>query len=681
MGGRSKKRSSKGGYKAPVDEESLIKKGASIKAIKTWNDVEHDSDEEFDASRDKVLLGFDKKMNKHSRKAGLSDEESDQEVFGVTAAGSSGEEDKDEDSAAVDSDNFYSDEEDENKKKDSRFEDGAWGKQKHNYYDADDYGSNTDDDDEAFAEEAEEALRLQKKQMETLDEGDFIDEFSAQLGVASKGDSSISRLVSSVDDTQAHLDMDSVTLNNDGSYDISDAKRQALLSLPEAEKLKVIQAESPELLTLVNDMKTYWGIVRSEVRPVLDRAADLGIRADDHPALAFYAAKHQLLMSYINNVAVYLVVKASTSEERGGIDLRDHPVISSIVEFRRRVEIMGALQKKLEPLLDIFAEDLASGIIGTGAEAKAQADAAAASTAVLAEESDVDMDDDVEQTTEEVAAALKASKARKSKSKSTSFLDVSSLLGKDASGGDSYAELQAMLKKDKASRRKQAQADTVSGWDAIEDGDFGEQDHLGEDDAEDKARAIRRLRHHAKRIAQAQTKRSFKNNLSGDMDVPYKNRRLDKLRLDDESVNAIKARADDFGDDLDMDVDSDGAADKDGEDDYYAQVVRGKQEQADAKEARRQEQWKMMVEANVAVEAPVEGEAKRNVNYQILKNKGLMPRRTKEQRNPRVKRRKRFEQAKKKISSAVTQVRTLEGNYGGEATGIKSGLSRSTRFK
>ncbi|KAI7821145.1 Sas10 C-terminal domain-containing protein [Kickxella alabastrina] len=644
MGGRSKKRSSKGGYKAPVDEESLIKKGASIKAIKTWNDVEHDSDEEFDASRDKVLLGFDKKMNKHSRKAGLSDEESDQEVFGVTAAGSSGEEDKDEDSAAADSDNFYSDEEDENKKKDSRFEDGAWGKQKHNYYDADDYGSNTDDDDEAFAEEAEEALRLQKKQMETLDEGDFIDEFSAQLGVSSKGDSSISRLVSSVDDTQAHLDMDSVALNNDGSYDISDAKRQALLSLPEAEKLKVIQAESPELLTLVDDMKTYWGIVRSEVRPVLDRAADLG---------------------YINNVAVYLVVKASTSEERGGIDLRDHPVISSIVEFRRRVEIMGALQKKLEPLLDIFAEDLASGIIGTGAEAKAQADAAAAaSTAALAEESDVDMDDDVEQTTEEVAAALKASKARKSKSKSTSFLDVSSLLGKDASGGDSYAELQAMLKKDKASRRKQAQADTVSGWDAIEDGDFGEQDHLGEDDAEDKARAIRRLRHHAKRIAQAQTKRSFKNNLSGDMDVPYKNRRLDKLRLDDESVNAIKARADDFGDDLDMD---------DGEDDYYAQVVRGKQEQADAKEARRQEQWKMMVEAN--------GEAKRNVNYQILKNKGLMPRRTKEQRNPRVKRRKRFEQAKKKISSAVTQVRTLEGNYGGEATGIKSGLSRSTRFK
>ncbi|KAJ2061273.1 something about silencing protein 10 [Coemansia sp. S146] len=88
-----------------------------------------------------------------------------------------------------------------------------------------------------------------------------------------------------------------------------------------------------------------------------------------------------------------------------------------------------------------------------------------------------------------------------------------------------------------------------------------------------------------------------------------------------------------------------------------------------------------MVEANVAGEAAVEGETKRNVNYQILKNRGLVPKRTKEQRNPRVKRRNRYEQAKKKLNSSVTQVRALEGNYGGEATGIKSNLSRSTRFK
>ncbi|KAJ2136908.1 something about silencing protein 10, partial [Coemansia sp. RSA 637] len=97
--------------------------------------------------------------------------------------------------------------------------------------------------------------------------------------------------------------------------------------------------------------------------------------------------------------------------------------------------------------------------------------------------------------------------------------------------------------------------------------------------------------------------------------------------------------------------------------------------------ARVQEQWRRMADANAAQDAAVDDEAKRSVNYQILKNKGMMPRRSKDNRNPRVKRRKRYEKAQKKLSSSTAQVRSQEGNYGGEATGIKSSLSRSTRFK
>src|SRR5687767_12311752 len=41
--------------------------------------------------------------------------------------------------------------------------------------------------------------------------------------------------------------------------------------------------------------------------------------------------------------------------------------------------------------------------------------------------------------------------------------------------------------------------------------------------------------------------------------------------------------------------------------------------------------------------------SKRQINYQILKNKGLTPHRKKEQRNPRVKHRNKYEKAKKKI--------------------------------
>lgn len=44
-------------------------------------------------------------------------------------------------------------------------------------------------------------------------------------------------------------------------------------------------------------------------------------------------------------------------------------------------------------------------------------------------------------------------------------------------------------------------------------------------------------------------------------------------------------------------------------------------------------------------------EGPRSVSRAILKNKGLTPHRSKSVRNPRVKKRQRYEQAKKKVSS------------------------------
>jgi U3 small nucleolar RNA-associated protein 3 len=72
--------------------------------------------------------------------------------------------------------------------------------------------------------------------------------------------------------------------------------------------------------------------------------------------------------------------------------------------------------------------------------------------------------------------------------------------------------------------------------------------------------------------------------------------------------------------------------------------------------------------------------SKRQINYEILKNKGLTPHRKKDQRNPRVKHRKKFEKAKKKIKSIKRMVVRQEGPYGGEITGIKTKLSRSVKF-
>jgi U3 small nucleolar RNA-associated protein 3 len=65
----------------------------------------------------------------------------------------------------------------------------------------------------------------------------------------------------------------------------------------------------------------------------------------------------------------------------------------------------------------------------------------------------------------------------------------------------------------------------------------------------------------------------------------------------------------------------------------------------------------------------------RSLTRAILANKGLTPHRSKSVRNPRVKKRQRFEKAKKKVSS---QKAVYKGGIGdsGRYEGEKSGISK-----
>lgn len=79
------------------------------------------------------------------------------------------------------------------------------------------------------------------------------------------------------------------------------------------------------------------------------------------------------------------------------------------------------------------------------------------------------------------------------------------------------------------------------------------------------------------------------------------------------------------------------------------------------------------------LEGVVAGE--RAVGDMILKNRGLVPHKNKLNRNPRVKKREQYRKALIKRRGAVREVRTGETDvYGGEGTGIKSGLSRSRKL-
>ncbi|EDO42004.1 predicted protein, partial [Nematostella vectensis] len=72
---------------------------------------------------------------------------------------------------------------------------------------------------------------------------------------------------------------------------------------------------------------------------------------------------------------------------------------------------------------------------------------------------------------------------------------------------------------------------------------------------------------------------------------------------------------------------------------------------------------------------------KRAITYKISKNKGLTARKKKQERNPRVKLKKKYSKAVIKRKSQVRAVVNEETRYGGETTGIRSQLSRSIKIK
>ncbi|CDW57773.1 something about silencing protein 10 [Trichuris trichiura] len=71
---------------------------------------------------------------------------------------------------------------------------------------------------------------------------------------------------------------------------------------------------------------------------------------------------------------------------------------------------------------------------------------------------------------------------------------------------------------------------------------------------------------------------------------------------------------------------------------------------------------------------------KRSITYEMKKNKGLMPKRKKEQRNPRVKHRNRYRKALKKLRSKRPDVKKEMQRYSGEPRGINPYVVRSEDF-
>ncbi|XP_060103150.1 something about silencing protein 10 [Heteronotia binoei] len=107
---------------------------------------------------------------------------------------------------------------------------------------------------------------------------------------------------------------------------------------------------------------------------------------------------------------------------------------------------------------------------------------------------------------------------------------------------------------------------------------------------------------------------------------------------------------------------------------YYKEMEEKIKSKKKRKQVETEEEEKPLVEEEVP-------DQKRGATYQIIKNKGLTPKRKKIDRNPRVKHREKFRRAKIRRKGQVREVRREEQRYGGELSGIRAGVKKSIKLK
>ncbi|SCU81361.1 LAME_0B06700g1_1 [Lachancea meyersii CBS 8951] len=215
--------------------------------------------------------------------------------------------------------------------------------------------------------------------------------------------------------------------------------------------------------------------------------------------------------------------------------------------------------------------------------------------------------------------------------------------------------------------------------------DFAETETADVDAQEKKARK-KTLRFYTSKIDQQENKKI--DRYKGDDDIPYKERLYERQqRLLEEARK--RGQAAPGGAQLDaQEYDSEDektaeAINKGSSSDYYSAI---KQVGANKKEVRKKAHRNAVLANRSGKLAELAGEmddnTKRAVGYQIMKNKGLTPHRKKDNRNSRVKKRKKYDKAQKKLKSVrAVYSGGQNGSYEGEKTGIKKNLTRSVRFK
>jgi len=604
-----------------------------------------DSEDEFYAGRDKILL--DQSADNKRRQQLIEQEKdlqpSDEEVL---AYQDGADEDDDEDlSEDVGGDDYSEDEQQgrgakvkrgkrgqDEVEEEEEFEEDNWGTNREDYY-----GDDVIETEEQAREEEAEAKRLYQKQLKNMTEADF--GFDENEWVEQKKDTNKARSVTEkLPDAQIP----------DGATD--------------QQRLDILKSRYPEFLPLAEDFAKL-----QQVKQDLDMHAARIAKSLSSGALPGHglpiAIKRDALSAYLATISMYFAVVSSAVGKDSTLrkitalpplELHEHAVIQGLARARDLWDQV-ADEDVAEPVpappgnlkeLDTAPVKLKSSSKPISVPKPAKELAKNSTSKKVKEKSNKPIDQN------DITASKKK---RKSKSKSKDKpkpLDISDLMNGAASDD--------------------------------EESELGDEQPLTAEEYAEKARKRKSLRFYTSQIASKANKRGHASrDAGGDDDLPYKERQRDRSeRLLKEAEARGRGKpdgADDFGEDGYEDM----PGQQDQNDEYYNTLLNAKSKKKADKEARLEAYQRAAVEGATVYEEEIVGaDGKRAITYAIAKNKGLAPKRKKEVRNPRVKKRKKYDEKMKKLGSVRQVYKGGEGRggYGGELTGIKTNVVKSIKL-
>ncbi|KAG7025385.1 Something about silencing protein 10 [Cucurbita argyrosperma subsp. argyrosperma] len=392
-------------------------------------------------------------------------------------------------------------------------------------------------------------------------------------------------------------------------------------SLTREEQMDVLNSSAPELIGLLSELNEAVDQLESKINPVLNKVKNGKIAVG--AGLQYLELKQLILLSYCQAIAFYLLLKSE------GQAVRDHPVIARLVEIKSLLDKVKQLDENLPSELEEFINKYHQ------------------------EETDVKLNKEHASVLAELFTKDQGSSHHASDGQEVGLTNAKT-------GSDNVDKLKEKGKKE----GKHKQVDNQMGVQSME--------ML-------KVRAL---------LEEKLKQKDFT------LIEPKQNGAMKHLQ----PINRKLEAYDDFKDDTDAQ-----AAKRKGRDTSAGaadltrlvvaklkkpKVISGDDDlptRDDIGERRRKYELQMLARAGFKTtetpSSPKTVDGKRKITYQMEKNRGLTRPRKKLTKNPRKKYKLKFKDAANRRKGQVREVKQPIHSYGGETTGINTGISRSIRFK